>query len=573
MLLSLFENILGMSVIGSYIIGVVFLVRLLLLKCGRKYAYFLWVVVFINLCLPITINAPFSLIPQKVVSVAEELTGSKKQAVAATDADEVHLAYLENLENLGMASEELTLPMKDGQQNVQGTSPVDETTVNITNGNEQAELKKGNITEVATAQKGARIILSKVSVVEILSLVWILGMVAVGGYGAVQMLRLNKQIKALKECFCEDAGVVCMEGIESPFLWGLLHPTIYLPASIEASEREYIIAHERFHKKRGDQIMKLLVLVVVAIHWFNPVVWAAYVFFIRDMEISCDEAVLSHAEKNINKQYAGSLLKYAAKQNGFVLSPITFGEPLLKSRIRNVLTFKKRGMAVTIIAICVVELTACGLVLKPQPEEGTVTESGDEQQTGEQTPTYKLTAVAQEDYNAVFECNGYQYWFKLDIDTTNLSLMLGKDVEKSNATGKWAVTPVYAVDGEHGVLLGDLRGLTFDVYPETYVEHPYVPGERVYGIIGEVTENRVTVQPVEVIDMDTYQEYRMDAAMEPVTYELAKNVEYIMFDPNFLGVNTTFERFTEHVNNNADMVWCLVLVDGEVVEIYEPYMP
>lgn len=408
MLLGLFEKILSISLIGGYMICVVFLVRLLLRKCERKFSYFLWLVVFLNLCLPISINAPFSLIPQKVVSVAEEVSGGEVPSVKGNvtggeetivlnpaeiqGADKVTAQhaeelYIEYLKALGMNSEDYPIHIEGEGEIVQGTRPTKEatsSTASTTNKQEALVVQGDEEDEVSGTQADAHIVLSKASLTDILSVVWIIGMMIIGVISCIQMLRLNKRVKSALQITGQQEEILCVEGIESPFLWGIWRPTIYLPTNIDASEKEYIVAHESYHKKRGDHIVKLLVFAVVAVHWFNPLVWAAYVFFIRDMEISCDEAVLSHAEKNINKQYANSLLKYAAKQNGFVLSPLTFGEPSLKSRIRNVLQFKKRGVAVTVIAVCVVALTACGLVLRTESVEtmGPDKEQ-EEQQSGE----------------------------------------------------------------------------------------------------------------------------------------------------------------------------------------------
>lgn len=105
------------------------------------------------------------------------------------------------------------------------------------------------------------------------------------------------------------------------------------------------------------------------IHWFNPFVWAAYFLFVRDMEISCDEAVIAAADKDIRKEYAASILKYAARLNGYTLTPITFGEPSLKSRIKNVLHFRERSPVLSVMMLPIVVLLMTGLTAKPSLEE------------------------------------------------------------------------------------------------------------------------------------------------------------------------------------------------------------
>ena len=135
---------------------------------------------------------------------------------------------------------------------------------------------------------------------------------------------------------------------------------------MDAEEYTYIIAHENYHRKRRDYIFKPLFFLIVVIHWFNPLVWAAYLLFVRDMEISCDEAVIAGASEDIRKQYAESLLKYAARQNRYTLTPITFGEPSLKCRIQNVLQYKEQNTLISAFVLCAVVVAMAGLFFNPR---------------------------------------------------------------------------------------------------------------------------------------------------------------------------------------------------------------
>lgn len=391
MLLDLFGKMLEMSLIGCYVIAIVLVIRLLLHKCERKYSYALWFVVFLNLCLPFTIEGPFSLIPGRLVeqevienrSVAESnlvtvdkeiTTHGMESAVANTGSGSVAA-------EVGNASGNSSEP---GMDETSGWKPVGNLNMSQSYVNDEVPemssqiAKPQNSEEMmqelpaveevqtpATAEAGGPHLLWTVA-----GGVWLLVATGILGVSLIKGILLSKKLKkSRKEQEFAGEGVVLTEDISAPFLWGIWRPLIYLPTDVEEEERIYILAHERYHKKRFDHITKPVVFVIVALHWFNPLVWLAYALFVRDMEISCDEAVLAQAEGSIKKQYASSLLKYAAGQNGFVLAPLTFGEPSLKSRIKNVLGYKKRGMVVTIAAICVVALTACGLILRPQTEE------------------------------------------------------------------------------------------------------------------------------------------------------------------------------------------------------------
>ena len=421
MLCGLFEKIISMSLIGCYVIAVVLVIRLLLSRCGRKFSYVLWFVVFVNLCLPISVEGHFSLIPQRLVetrvalvqgentqlstsgvpagdgqTVAVDLEGVTQEGqTVATDWEvatrEDQTAAIDRSEALGEPAGNLSMgeangalydevkapeTLKEAQAGIiagtgqQTATTVDERVENLDSASQEA-LTAGTV--VSTGENHPWLVVA--------SLVWLAGLAVLWGISLCKGIALSRRLERNKGNYKNLAeGVILAEDIAAPFLWGLWKPAIYLPSNVEEEERVYIVAHESYHRKRLDHILKPLVFGIVAIHWFNPLVWLAYGLFVRDMEISCDEAVLAENTDNIKKQYATSLLKYAAKQNGFVPAPLTFGEPSVKSRVKNVLGYKKRGMVVTVAAVCVVALTACGLILRPQ-EQG-----GGEMAQGNETP-------------------------------------------------------------------------------------------------------------------------------------------------------------------------------------------
>ena len=335
MLGELFQKVLDMSLIGCYSILIVIAVRLLLSRVERKFTYYLWFVVFLNLCIPLSFQGFFSLIPGfvaefSVSDAVEDVLGIQGQSgpdavVIPTMPDETqgtdyNFAWgnSHDADDLSQALAEETLPLE----------------------------------------------------IKMASLVWLTGIAVLLMWSLAGMLRLKKRISRDHWIrFSRKQGIAEVAGLDTPFLWGIFKPMIYLPADLEPEEMRYIVAHEQYHKKRKDYLIKMAVFLVVAIHWFNPLVWVAYTLFCRDMEISCDEAVLLEFKENIRKQYAGSLLKYAARQSGFVLSPITFGEPAVKSRIKNVLRFRRRGIMISVLTVICVVSVAAGLVLRPSAEE------------------------------------------------------------------------------------------------------------------------------------------------------------------------------------------------------------
>ena len=130
--------------------------------------------------------------------------------------------------------------------------------------------------------------------------------------------------------------------MQTPFVLGLIRPKIYLPAGLNDDERDYILLHEQIHIRRKDHIIKMLAFFVLCIHWFNPLVWVAYLIMSIDMELSCDERVLKDMNEEIKKPYANSLLSLATGRHILNGSPIAFGEGNVKRRIINVLNYKNQ---------------------------------------------------------------------------------------------------------------------------------------------------------------------------------------------------------------------------------------
>ncbi|MDE7435767.1 MAG: M56 family metallopeptidase [Lachnospiraceae bacterium] len=304
----LFCRVLEMSLMGCFCICVVLLIRLLLIKCGRKYAYYLWMVIFLNLLVPVTIRGRFSLIPKQAAEISVEmdaqtggllLTGNS--SAGDEDKDEGSLA--------------------ETKKQAEGTP--------------QPE----NIRQMETEYKKDRNVSSS-----ILLIIWLSGLSMIVIYNMVHVVLCKRKISSDKWVHWDDKQRIAeVNGLPTPFLWGIVRPIIFLPTGLEKEEREFITMHERCHRRRGDSYIKLLAFAAVAVHWFNPAVWAAWILFCRDMEISCDEEVLASAGRDIRSQYAQSLLRYAARQSGYLVAPAAFGTPSARTRIENILHFHKHG--------------------------------------------------------------------------------------------------------------------------------------------------------------------------------------------------------------------------------------
>lgn len=168
----------------------------------------------------------------------------------------------------------------------------------------------------------------------------------------ISFIRLNKRLAFSTH---SRDNIFRSDKIDAPFVFGFFSPKIYLPNGLAKESEDYIITHERMHINRLDFITKPIGAFIVALHWFNPIVWLSFRLFENDMERACDEKAVASFDKDIRKEYAETLLDISLKQNnGFFSAPLSFGEKSVKSRIKNVLKNKKKTVFMTVISVIIV---------------------------------------------------------------------------------------------------------------------------------------------------------------------------------------------------------------------------
>lgn len=194
--------------------------------------------------------------------------------------------------------------------------------------------------------------------------IWMAGTAVILLYGIISLLFLNRRIKGAVEV---RNRIYLSDYVPTPFVLGLIRPRIYLPSSLAQQEWEYIILHERTHIRRGDHIIRLLSFLTLAVYWFHPLIWAAYYLSGKDMEISCDEAVMRKTDQDIRADYAASLLKLSA--GGLVPGgmPPAFGEKDVKKRIENVMGWRRPKPVTVVAALAAVAVIAVILGTDPLP--------------------------------------------------------------------------------------------------------------------------------------------------------------------------------------------------------------
>lgn len=305
----IFSRVLNMSLTASAAILLVLLIRLLLRRAPKVYAYALWSVVLFRLLCPVSLPAP--------VSILEPLHPEVSKGILVTNS----VTYV---------------PVSSPRSQPEPAAIQPEA------------LEPASIPEATPA--------ARIAIIPLGYLIVAAGML---GYGILSYLVL---LRRLSEAVRYRRNVYLADHIQMPFVLGIFRPRIYLPSALESSERRYILAHERCHIHRGDHIWKGLACIALCIHWFNPLVWLSFVLAGRDMEMSCDEAVIRRLGPAVRADYASSLLRLSAGRKRPGISPLSFGAGDPKSRIRNLARWRKPalGLSIACAALCAVVLLACG---------------------------------------------------------------------------------------------------------------------------------------------------------------------------------------------------------------------
>ena len=170
--------------------------------------------------------------------------------------------------------------------------------------------------------------------------IWIVGMMLVLGYAVVSFIMVKRKIAASIRYISGDRVYVC-DDIDTPFIFGLLKPSIYMPSGLDDKTIKNVLAHEMAHIERYDHIRKQFGFLILAIHWFNPLVWVSYILFCKDIELACDERVVSRMTLSEKKSYAKSLLSCSTHGRMVLAYPLAFGEVGVGTRVKQIFNYKK----------------------------------------------------------------------------------------------------------------------------------------------------------------------------------------------------------------------------------------
>lgn len=319
----------------AVVILAVFAVRALLRKCPKKYSYALWAIVGIRMLFDLPIASGWSLFNLfRLVKSRSQMS----EIAHYTGVSGVHA--------------------QTAVQNVTQISAGSRVTGD-------AASEAGLTAAMTTSQK----------ICAVLFFVWLIGIFLFLGYGMYSYIKCRSMVRtAVRLTVNETSGNVrrtikiweC-DCIPSPFVLGIFCPQIYIPFRMKEEEQQYILAHESWHIRRHDPLWKLIAFVLLAVYWWNPLAWIAFFYMTRDMEMSCDEAVLAQFGNQIKKGYSASLLAFAMERHPYSFAPVAFGEADAGRRIKNVLNFKKPHTWVAAIATLLIVIVAVSCLTNQKP--------------------------------------------------------------------------------------------------------------------------------------------------------------------------------------------------------------
>lgn len=319
----------------AVVILAVFAVRALLRKCPKKYSYALWAIVGIRMLFDLPIASGWSLFNLfRLVKSRSQMS----EIAHYTGVSGVHA--------------------QTAVQNVTQISAGSRVTGD-------AASEAGLTAAMTISQK----------ICAVLFFVWLIGIFLFLGYGMYSYIKCRSMVRtAVRLTVNETSGNVrrtikiweC-DCIPSPFVLGIFCPQIYIPFRMKEEEQQYILAHESWHIRRHDPLWKLIAFVLLAVYWWNPLAWIAFFYMTRDMEMSCDEAVLAQFGNEIKQGYSASLLSFAMERHPYSFAPVAFGEGDAGRRIKNVLNFKKPHTWVAAIATLLIVIVAVSCLTNQKP--------------------------------------------------------------------------------------------------------------------------------------------------------------------------------------------------------------
>lgn len=393
---TLFQNILTASFHGSIVILAVMLLRLVLKKTPRKYICLLWLLAGLRLLMPFQIQSDLSLQPSAdpVAQVQQQISRSQTPAAPEdfSPADLDVPAPVQTPEALPDIQTPVTTVISSTPSPAPETAPEPDTGFDF---------------------------------LSVLPWFWLGIACCFGIYSLYTYLTLKLKVR---EAVKIPGGWEC-DRIETAFILGFIRPNIYIPMGMTPEEQRYILAHERTHLDKGDHWFKMVGFLALALHWFNPLVWAAYILLCKDIEIACDERVVQFMELDERKAYSAALLNCSTNRAHFAACPVAFGEVSVKERIKSVLSYKKPGFWISLVGVIAIVFVAVCLVTSPARKDAAA--------AGDTEPTSASDAVSVHNVDELLAAIAPDTVIQLEPGTYNLSGAKGYGLPSENPYCAW----------------------------------------------------------------------------------------------------------------------------------------
>ena len=314
----LFLKIINMSISASWLILAVLILRLVLKKAPKWVNVLLWGIVAVRLICPFSFKSALSLIPSAETFPEKVISGPSFDIQTGIS------------------------PVDNRINDYLGDRYFEGVTVHANNGN---------------------------NIMTILTIVWIIGILLLVAYTIISYRRLHREIDTAVRY---KDNIFQSENVKSPFVLGIIKPRIYLPFNMNGQDLEHVVAHEQAHIHRKDHWWKPLGFLLLTIHWFNPLMWLAYVLLCRDIELACDEKVIKELGNEQRADYTQALVACSVNRRMIAACPLAFGEVGVKERVKSVMNYKKPAFWVIIIAVIICVGVAVCFLTNPKQDRYTL---------------------------------------------------------------------------------------------------------------------------------------------------------------------------------------------------------
>ena len=361
----IFLKLLNLSISASWLVLVVLALRLVLKRAPKWVNVLLWGMVALRLMLPFSIESALSLIPSAETLSPEVVRFDPAPTITSG------VEFIDNAVNPSLSESFAAAP-----------------------------LASVNPLYVWTYLAGW---------------VWLIGLGAMLLYALVSYLRLRRRVSV---SLCVRENIYLCDAISSPFILGVVKPRIYLPSGLDEVQRQNVLSHERAHLARRDHWWKPLGFALLAVYWFNPVLWLAYALLCRDIELACDERVIRTMDESAVKTYSTVLLACSIPRKAVITCPLAFGEVGVKERVRNALHYKKPAFWIVVASavVCIV-VAVCFLTNPPTDTDAAglvgfhreqVTYADVTDESGAQPSSVQLTAEETDAVYALLDALQYK---------------------------------------------------------------------------------------------------------------------------------------------------------------------